>query len=444
MLRRHVSDLVRIIRTNSAYAFAVGTAYGQMALNIVVQILLIPLYLHAFGEYEFGILMIILSFTNYAALGVSWLTGGLTRLLAERFAREDERGFAAAYALGKHINVGYAALVAIVGVAIVWSGIGRFLDPPAELRASILYTVLFAALYLIALYSFSIDRVALNARGEQAASNLLTMFSQIVFVAVAVPAILAGYGLPAVMLSLAVGVIAGQVAARVYWRRLRLRLGWRVARGSGARAIMRRLLGRTGLAFTIWGAVALTLQADALLVGWLAGPKMVTQFVLVWKAAEVAIQTLSRLVDMTQPYLIHMDVRAESDRLHKVYGLGQRLMWLFAGLAAVVYALLGPWIVGLWVGTEFAPTDRWGYVLAGGAIFWLTVARFPTVLAYATVRLRPLIATALAELVAKLVLVVTLFPFMGFLAPLAAINLVHIGGIALAYQWIGRQILKNK
>jgi hypothetical protein len=102
-------------------------------------------------------------------------------------------------------------------------------------------------------------------------------------------------------------------------------------------------------------------------------------------------------------------------------------------IAAIAYGAVGPWLVRMWVGSA-APDDRIAFVLAGAAVFWLAVARLPSVFAYATVRLRQLLTVSGIELTAKVVVTMSLFSELGYLAPLVAINAIHVLGLAVAYR----------
>ena len=53
-------DIASRIKNNPDYGWSIATSYGQIGLNIFVQILLVPLYLHHLGKVEFGVLMIML------------------------------------------------------------------------------------------------------------------------------------------------------------------------------------------------------------------------------------------------------------------------------------------------------------------------------------------------------------------------------------------------
>jgi hypothetical protein len=81
-------------------------------------------------------------------------------------------------------------------------------------------------------------------------------------------------------------------------------------------------------------------------------------------------------------------------------------------------------------------------MLAGGAAFWLAITKLPIAAAFVTLRLRPLVAIMSVELTAKIALIATLVGTVGFLAPLAAINITHVLGTAWAYRWLLRKVTR--
>lgn len=445
-LRELAAGLRARLAGHPGYLRALVTAYGLMAANVVVQLLLVPLYLDSLDKYRFGVLMILLAVLGYAAVGMAFMSGGMARILAEHHAREDAQGFRRAYLVSKLVYVGYAALIGLLVVAVVVVLEGTLFEVRPGYRETVMWTAAAGGLYFVLLYDFSVDRLALVAKGHQAVGNLLSILSLVVFVALVVPWLISGGDLWGVLACMAAGVAVARIGAWHAWRRLGVDLSWRRGLvGAGGRGgPLRRLVGRSGLAFTFYGVLLLTLRADIVIVGWLGGAEAAAEFVLVWKIAEVGIDALARLPEAFSPYIIHMDARGEAGRLERGYRAGQRRMWRLALAAGLAYAVLGPWVVELWVGPEHAPQSRLAYVLAGGAVVWLAAARLPAIYALSMVRLRALMVVALVEVAGKLGLTWVLFPWLGYLAPLVAINLVHLAGVAAAYAALRKTIVGDE
>lgn len=420
------------------YAGALASGYAHMAVNAVVQLALVPLYLETVGPAGFGVLMVLLALATYIAIGALWLTGGVTRTLGEMAAEENRAGFAEVWAAGRTAALLYTSGLGALALAVLAIFPGLLGAETLGVDGLWLALVLFA-LNVVASWVLAIDRVGLNVTRNQAWSNGLAIGAQLVFVAFVVPLLLTGGGLASVTGALLVGNLVALAAAGVVWRRLGYRLNWLQSFATQRRRVA-GMLTRRGRDFTIYGVLSLTLQADILIISLIGGPLLAADFALVWKIAEVVVVALGRLPDALQPRMIHHDVRGERQELATAIRRIDRLMIVAAAAFGLLYALVGPTVVELWVGAEHAPDARYGYILAGGAAFWLALSKLPISAAFVTLRLRPLVAIMSVELTAKIALIVALVGSVGFLAPLAAINITHLLGVAWAYRWLLKKV----
>jgi O-antigen/teichoic acid export membrane protein len=404
-----------------------------MAASILVQIVFVPLYLKAFGQYQFGVLMVLLSLVNFAVIGIAWMSGGALRLLGEYAGHGDEGTFRRAFGLIKMIYVSYGLGLAFL-LGILAMGFDQKLfsgGAEADMRAA-RAALLLTGIYLVVFFSVAIDRIALTARKRQGAANMAQLAGIAAFATGVAPWLLSGGDMPGVMAIQIVGALVSIfVSRRVLNRELP---GLKMCTPTNRDAdLLRRLGGRTGAGFFLHGALVLALLADTALVGWLGGAKAAAEFYLVWKIAEVLVQLIWKLPEPLAPYFVQMDVRGEHAAMTRIARLGYVLVGVVSLLTGVLYALFGPALVALWVGPESAPDAPLGYVLAGGAIFWLGISRLPVVLAGARVALRQLNWAGGFELFGKLSITLLLFPRFGYIAVLMGINLVHALGASLLY-----------
>lgn len=423
------------------YTGALVSGYAQMAVNAAVQLAMVPLYLETIGRTGFGLLMVLLALATYIAVGALWLTGGTTRTLGEMAARNDRTGFAQVWAAGKSAALIYAGVIgglALVVVALFPGTLGE----QAGAVPGVWMALVFFALNLVASWLLAIDRVGLNVTRHQTWSNGLSIGAQLIFVGLAVPLLLGGGGLASVTGALLAGNVVALGAAGILWRHLGYRHRWWENLAT-QRAHLAAMLSRRGRYFTIYGVLSLTLQADILIITVIGGPLLAADFALVWKIAEVVVVALGRIPDALQPRIIHHDVRGEHDRLGTALRRVDRTMIAAGVTFAVVYALAGSTVVDLWVGADNAPDAPFAFILAGGAAMWLAIAKLPVAKAFVTLRLRPLVAIMGVELAAKIALIVALVGPIGFLAPLAAINITHFFGAAWAYRRLLRETARD-
>lgn len=363
----NVRDIVRRIANNKDYGWSVASSYVQILINIVVQIVLIPLYLQYLGKVQFGVLMIVLASVNYLGLGIGWASAGAQRIMGEKYTLGEAETLQRVFGLSKIIFFLYAGLTAVGGFGVVWGTGDLWFGDDVSLRQDVIDMLLIGIVYMVVLYDLNVDRLILIAIGKQAYANALTAISLVVFAIAVVPILGANGGLPGVMVANLIGVVIARGVAYAMLRRfdLRARLPNRNDLG-----ILRRLVGSMGLGYALYGALLLTLlQADTILLGILGGATLVADYVLIWKVADVAMQALWRLPESLAPYLVHMDAKGENDRLRSIYITARKAMFLLAGVAGLAYAALGQKVVELWVGTENVPDAPWAYVLAGGRCF---------------------------------------------------------------------------
>ena len=428
-----ISKYIRVFSRfpiNRNFANALTTGYGLMGLTIIVQLVLIPLYLTHLGKEKFGILTMILSAINFAAIGVGWLSGGLARILAERAAIDDIEGFKSGYALAKWLYVGYS----VIAVLMFWI-MAPWLLPYVFEDSEVLKALLLASIYLILLYEYNADRIAFNACHKQGRANSNEIVGQIVFAIGVLAGLKANGGLVSIIAAQIGGLLVVRVLAWFHWRKDSLQLGW-MKSIPGYHDIWSRVSGKMGLGYVVYGVLLLSLQADALILGWLTTPETVANYYLVWRIPEVVILVLWRIPGSYAPFLIAMDVKGESDRLQKNYKCGLYFMLGISGIATIIYGTLGQLIVTVWVGDN-APDGNLPYFLASMAMFFLGVSRWPSGVAYSLLNIKPLNWIIAAELVAKMALVLSFFPSLGYYTPMLATTVIHGFLVFYLYLWLG-------
>jgi O-antigen/teichoic acid export membrane protein len=429
--------LLHIARNNPDYAAAVLTGYGLIALQIVVQIFLVPLYLDRLGQYMFGALMILFAYVSFAYTAINWLYSGLLRLLSERYAAQDGDGFSRAYTTGKLCFIGFGVIGGI-GLLVFELGFSTlFGDAGHDVEREILTALLLSVVHFLLLCELAAEMTLFAVVKRQALANITVMLGLIVSVIATVVCLVSGGGLASVLGSFVLGDIVARLFAWIARHHQSIHTDWRWPSGWRDPAVKGLLSGQAKHYFA-YSLIGMGLGADTLLIGLLGGSTVTADFVLVWKIAEVLILVLGRFPQHLQAELVDMDAKGDHARIKRVYRHANRGMCLAAAVLGILYAAFGQWIVGLWIGSDRVPANQWAYVLAGGAVFWLGMSRLQSVFACSLVRLQPLVRLSAIELTMKLLLIFILYPYLGFLAPLAAINLVYLCGVAYAYMTLNR------
>ncbi len=401
-------------------------------LSIAIQFVLVPLYLRHLGKEAFGILTMLLGAISYGSVGIGWMSGGMARILGERAAVADMEGFANASAFSRLVFVGYAILtISLFWIATPWLLAGAI--KPAEIST----VLVLASIYFVLMYDYNTDRLAFIALCRQSAGNLIDAGGQLVFVCCVVAGLHWGGGLRAVIVAHILGVLFTRGIAWIYWYRNGLSLRWKWPLND-LTEVWSRLGGKMGQHYLLYGALLLTLQADTLILGWLAGPEVAATFYLLWRIPEVCILLLARVPGVFSPHLIQMDARGEADRIQRGYLKGLRIMMALSAMAGLGYALVGNWFVHLWVGAS-APADSIPYALAGMALFFVAASQWPAGVAYSLAKTDQLVKVTALQLTAKLAIFFLILGFAGYLTPVIATILTHVLGIFFLYLKIGKQ-----
>jgi O-antigen/teichoic acid export membrane protein len=410
-----------------------------MGVNIIVQIFLIPLYLKYLGKRDFGIFMVILSVMNCASIGIGWMSGGALRVLGEHYAGRRYAEFARIFYVSRIIYVGYA--IGIVGIIFCLLALSLNFGFPFSLQPTRQFWILIAicALYFIISYDFAIERIAFNSMQMQHIGNLFQILYLLLFAAIAVPALVQGATLVGLVSCMLASVIVSRVLSRLFYVRISMP---RVSHEPiyEFRAIGKLFVGKTGMGYFCYGVILLAMQSDILFMGWLGGVNLAADYALVWKIAEVIIQVLWKIPEYLQPKLIHLDAIDDRQGLVTLYRKSIRWMNALGFLCALLYASFGYEIVKTWTRTNDVPRDRLIYILGGAAIFWISTSRVPAVFAGALARFSFLLRISALELAMKVILVLFLVKEMGILAPLLAISVIHVGGMAYYYRTFSNEL----
>ncbi len=435
-----LSSLIAKAKNNPDYAGAILTGYVSMGLQIVIQILLVPLYLNTLGSYRFGALMILSAQIAFGYLFVGFFYSVLLRRLSESLSAGDTAEFSRVYVAGKMILLAIGALFGFIVLGVeTWHPV-FFEDVPSDMQSEIWWATVLAVVHFFLMCEVSVEQTLFSAIQRQVSANLSALIGLIAFAVAVIPWLLSGGGLAGVMGCFLLGDVLSRLYAIISLRRAKLKIRLS-ALTTGFGATCRQLLSGRAIPYFAYALVAMVLQSDVLIIGMLTGADVTAQFVLVWKIADVVVLVISRMTIHLQPEFLAMDVNDDRERLRRVYHEAYWWLLLLSAIIALGYALTGPWIMQLWVGAERAPKDPWLYWLAGSAILWLGASRLPSVLAQSLSRMRGLLCIATVEMTAKLGLILVLFPLVNIRASLIAISVVHGLGIAFAYWWLGRSLV---
>ena len=400
-----------------------------MSAHMLTQIILTPIYLNTLNDEKFGILMIFLNIITFAVFGISWFSGGLVRLLGEYWSNKKITKFNETLILGKYIFTSYALLTALLSLILYY-----FLKQFGYLNSIEFFTVILILIYFILNYEALTERQAFVATNWQALGNNIEITKIIVFFFLVIFLLPKYKSLDVVFAALIAGVITQRVITGIY---LRFKIGfsgWSKFTNS-MKPDLNQFLSTKGLNYFYFGTLVLLLQLDVVIIGIIGGPIVAGKFVLLWKIPEVFGLILGKIPTSLEPKIIHLDSKSELSSYSKFFLNSKTFFIIICFITSIFYIFAGEHLVRIWVG-ENAPKDDWMYYIAGVALFFYSISRWPISFAFAQVKLRQLIKVSLIEFSFKIIFTLLLFRFFSYASPLIGMIIIHIIYVARGYQKI--------
>ena len=415
--------------STKSFLSAVLTGYALMAVHMLTQIILTPIYLNTLNDEKFGILMIFLNIITFAVFGISWFSGGLVRLLGEYWSNKKITKFNETLILGKYVFTSYALLTALLSLILYY-----FLKQFGYLNSIEFFTVILILIYFILNYEALTERQAFVATNWQALGNNIETTKTIVFFFLVIFLLPKYKSLNVVFAALIAGVITQRVITGIY---LRFKIGfsgWGKFTNS-MKPDLNQFISRKGLNYFYFGTLVLLLQLDVVIIGIIGGPIVAGKFVLLWKIPEVLGLILGKIPTSLEPKIIHLDSKSELSSYSKFFLNSKTFFIIICFITSIFYILAGEHLVRIWVG-ENAPKDDWMYYIAGVALFFYSISRWPISFAFAQVKLRQLIKVSLIEFSFKIIFTLLLFRYFSYASPLIGMIIIHIIYVARGYQKI--------
>ena len=323
-----------------------ANVYGQLVVA-VVQIVGVPILLHAWGTELYGEWLILFAIPSYLSLTDLGFSQSAANDMAARVARDDRNGALAVFQSLLGLVFGAAIVGILIVTVVLWLlPFGHWLHFARLSTDQVRWILwLLAAEVLVRLTEGS-SHAGFRSTGEyglHVSIYFTTMFFQ--FAGIWAAALL-GYGpVTAATIYIIVRCIATtSVAVLLLHRHTWLRYGLVHARLSELQRLARPALANICLPL----AQAVNIQGMLLVVAAMLGPLAVVVFATLRTLTRLALQGVLTVSHALEPELAFAWGTGNKLKLRKLYlyGLGYSF-WLSLAAAVALY-FLGGWILALW------------------------------------------------------------------------------------------------
>jgi O-antigen/teichoic acid export membrane protein len=330
-------------RIGTAMAWSVASRAGRFALGFASSILVV----RGLGDHDYGVLSAVRSVLMFVVLLAGFGTGQtLLRFLpALRVARSGDmarrllRRVALIHAIAWIVMLGLSlALRAPLERVLHAPGVGMFVAIGAGLA---LFEVLFALLGHV-----------LNAAFDTRRLSMAALASHVAYIAILVPALRAGWGVPGVLVA---GAAGNALACAIVWPRIRAALDW--GGEPAPQTVSNRRFWGYSLPFAAIGILNLIVwrQSETLLLAHFRSPEETGYFDLAYRLPQTILEFVPGTVwplvmaGMSEAYA--RDPARLAGVVHRYY----RMLFALCTPLCVLGAVLGGRAVPVLFGDAMAP-----------------------------------------------------------------------------------------
>lgn len=347
-------------------------AHGGMAnlfafvSQLFIQLVSVPVLVHAFGLVGYGIWLIISTVPTYLVLSDVGLVTAATNDMAIKHAAGDRDGVLSVL---QSISIVVLVLFLIVTMgitALVWatSQSAAFWSPALKPHVwAVPLLTGYAAMCIFSLVPVAVMRATGHYARGTFFYDIATFAEALLIMAVATMTrdIVATAAAPLIFRSLAVPII--------YANARRLQPHLRIGLSHVSMAEIRRLLPAALGVVAIPVGLALSLQGTSLVIGAILGPAAVAMFVPVRTASRMAVQMAGMVGRALIPEIAAARGRGDPASESRFWRINQIAKWLILIPAALVFLLFGVQAIALWTGGKIIPDQSFVAIMAIAILF---------------------------------------------------------------------------
>ncbi len=324
--------------------------WGSFAMGAVIQFMMMPFLVRHLGDTQYGIWVLIMSFTGFLGLFDFGISGSVVKYVAEFKAKKEDDELNRVCSSAFYMFVAAGIAVFLISVVIALKFVHNFKIPQEELASARLVTIIIGLQIGL---SLPLGFFTGFMRGIQRYDHLavISIAMLIVRTVVIVLLVLMGYRLVAIAVTYFFSTLAAGVIRAVYVfrgsRRLHLRPG----------LINRDTLAMVGryslLLFVYYLATRLVFSIGHLVIGYYLAAAFVTIYAIPHRLVD-ELRVVIMSTGVFQPAVSHLNAQGRTAAVHKVLVNGTKYSMMVVLPIAAAYVAIGDIFISLWIGPRYA------------------------------------------------------------------------------------------
>jgi O-antigen/teichoic acid export membrane protein len=376
-------------------------SYLTIGANILTGFVLFPLILKNIGLAALGVFGLLFSTKSIIEIGIGWLSGSITKnLIKYKYIKADIS------TLSFMVNILYGLLSFIIIFLY-----GFFLKEE--------YLLTFIYFGLFSLISFSIVPFyeILISELKQYQTAFFRFLQQFLFMILSIGMffIIEVKSLADIflMLLLSVGVVF--ILVSLYFFKV---INIKFSIKNISKKMLNKLILNDGIKYFFNGmSTILLLQIDVILIDYLYGSESAGIYLILWKIPNTIIMLGWRLSDPLQA-IIAKNIKSKKEELKVKFFSFEKKMLVLSFSLALGYALLGKWVLEIWLGGENIPNLEYMYIIPAIVIAFSIMQRVYLSVNYYTQGIEIITKLQFIEIIFKIVFIFFTFKYFAELAPI--------------------------
>lgn len=337
--------------------------WGSFAIGAIIQFMMMPFLVRHLGDTQYGIWILIMSFTGFLGLFDFGVSGSVVKYVAEFRAKGDDESLNRVCSSAFYMYVAAGIVVFLIGVVIAFNFIHNFKIPSEEIASTRWVTVIVGLQIGLSLpLGFFTGFMRGMQRYDHVAGISLAIMA--VRTIVTVGLVLMGYRLMAIAIIQVFSTLAAGAIRALYVFRGNRRLKLRPA------FINRDMLAVVGrysyLLFIYYLATRLIFSAGNLVIGYYMTAAFITIYAIPLRLVD-ELRVIIMTTGVFQPTVSHLNAQGRGVTLQKLMVDGTKYGMMVVLPIAAAYVVIGDIFLSLWVGPKYAAG---GY----GVLIILTIA----------------------------------------------------------------------
>jgi O-antigen/teichoic acid export membrane protein len=329
----------------------VGSSWSALATNVMVGIFLSPFILHHLGDAAFGIWVLIFSVTGYYGLFDLGIRSSIIRYVSKYTATGD------ADKLARFVNTSlftYAGIgtVSMVVTTVLSSYVERLFHIPSGMHTEARWLLLMVGASVSLGFPLGVFGGMLEGLQRFYILNWTSIASTLTRAALIVYFLHRGYGLLTVaLITISLPICSSILRGIIVFYLCPVPLGLKYV----DRQAFRDMATYGGTTFLVIVAGRLRFRTDELVLGGMMSTVAITYFSIGARIVDYASEFVSSMAQIFVPMSSQSDATGNTDRLRKIYIVGNRTCAFLILPMAAILIVLGKHVIRIWVGARYVP-----------------------------------------------------------------------------------------